>query len=296
MKQIHDPVAIIQKDSNKEYHSNKNYIGSTSLKKYKKSPLHFKEEIEEETEALRFGSMYHAFILEPELFDQEYFIFDDSTIYQELIGEGYKSPRSTKQYKEWFDTEMVKAGQKMTVSFEEYETLKAMKARLFSHPYAKYLLTKGQSELSHYTEREGVKVKIRPDHMHLNKRICVDLKTCQDASEDKFKIHAAELGYHISAALYADVLEQIYSPGFQWSFILVAQEKKHPYAFNIFKASPQFIAVGQFEYEILLKQHDYCQKTGIYRGYDVFCDNKFGINELDIPAFKIKDLNFYNEY
>ena len=35
---------IIKKDTNKQYHDNTEFIGSSMLKKYKRSPLHFKEE------------------------------------------------------------------------------------------------------------------------------------------------------------------------------------------------------------------------------------------------------------
>jgi len=298
--------AIIKKDTNEEYHSNKDFIGSTSLKKYKKSPLHFKEETIKETPAMQFGTMYHTFILEPEIFEKEYYVFDDSQICEELKSGAFfdekgkqifaKSPRANKIYKEWHDQQMTIAGQRITVSKEEYDQIQAMKRRLFSHFYAKYLLTGGVSELSYYTEIEGVKVKIRPDHMIEKKRICVDLKTCIDASYDKFIKHSADMLYHINAALYSDVLEKEHSPGLPWTFIFIAQEKAFPFAFNIFKASSQFISIGQYEYELLLKQHKYSLDSNEYRGYDVFCDNKYGITEISVPAYAIKDYKFYNIY
>lgn len=301
-----DKIAIIQKDSNDEYHGNKDYVGSTSVKLYKNSPLHYKFQKVESTPALEFGSLYHAFILEYELFEKEYFVFNDTEICEQLISGAYfdekgkqifaKSPRATKIYKEWYSNQMTISNNRKLVGIEEYEMIKEMKSVLFAHPYARYLLTGGISELSHYTILNDVKVKVRPDHMFNKKKICVDLKTAKTAKHDEFPKNAYDLGYHISAAMYSDVLEQIYTPGESWTFFFVVQEKTFPYPFNIFKASPQFIAVGQYEYEILLEQHKYCLENDDYRGYQVFADNKFGIQNLEIPPYFIKELNFFNEY
>lgn len=301
-----DKIAIVSKDSNEDYHANKDYIGSSSLKLYKKSPLHYKTHKVESTPALEFGSLYHTFILEYDLFEKEYFIFNDSEICNQLISGAFqddkgkqilaKSPRSTKIYKEWYANQMIIAGNRKTVGIDEYEMIKKMKKVLFSHPYARYLLTGGISELSHYTVLNGVKVKVRPDQMFHKKKIVVDLKTAKTAKHDEFPQNAYDLGYHISASMYSDVLEQIYTPGEPWTFFFVVQEKVFPYAFNIFKASPQFMSIGQYEYEVLLDQHKYCVENDDYRGYQVFADNKFGIHGLEIPTYKIKELTFYNEY
>ena len=67
-----------QKDTNAEYHSN-NAISRSSLFQMSRSPAHFKyamENKETETDALRFGTMFHAFVLEPELFEKNYILVD----------------------------------------------------------------------------------------------------------------------------------------------------------------------------------------------------------------------------
>ena len=303
---IVDKNAIVNDDSNEAYHGNKDYIGSTSVKLYKKSPLHYKTHKVETSPALEFGTLYHTFVLEPDKFKEEYYLFDDSIICEELVSGAYfddkgkqifaKSPRANKIYKEWFANQMIICNDRKMVGNEELEMIKKMKDTLFSHPYARYLLTGGISELSHYTELNGVKVKVRPDHMFRKKKICVDLKTAKSAKHDEFPRAAYDLGYHVSAAMYSDVLEQIYTPGEPWTFFFVVQEKTFPYAFNIFKSSPQFMSIGQYEYEILLEQHRYCLENDDYRGYQVFADNKFGIQGLEIPAYLVKELTFYNEY
>jgi hypothetical protein len=260
----------IRRDSNADYHGNKDYIGSTSLKKYLKSPAHFVgEEEKDETEALKFGSAYHSFVLENETFKKDYFVFDDSEIIAILVGEGSKNPRNTNKYKAWVEETYALATGKEMISRETYKQMQTMKDVLFNHFFARYLLTGGESELSHYTEIDGVKVKIRPDHMIKDKRTFVDLKTCKSAEFSEFQKHSAQMKYHLSVALYADILESIYSPGQAWDAFLIAQEKTAPYCFSIFSCNGNFMRVGQYEYTLALQQHKYCLETGIYEGYTV---------------------------
>ena len=279
----------IQKDTNKEYHSNTDYIGSTSLKKYLKSPLFYRESIDQETEALEFGSAYHTLVLEPELFSKEYYIFD------EMLRPDKEKTMAAKVNKVWLAELKSIYGTKL-IHKKVHGEMKAMKKRLFAHPYAKYLLTGGENELSHYTEFEGVKCKFRTDSIIQKKCIIADLKTCNDASKDKFPNHAADYGYHFTGAYYTDLAQHVYNSSRIWKFYIIAQEKKHPFLFNIFRLSPQALAIGNYEYMQCLNQHKYCLETNDYKGLQVFCDNKWGINELTIPSYKVKEINFYNKY
>lgn len=280
-------VTII-KDSNDEYHAKDDYLGSSMLKEIKRSPLHFKEKVFKTTEALEFGSAYHMFILEPDLFKKEYFIYN-----QQERPDQTKNMNATVN-KEW--KREIEMTYKNVLPKEIYQVMKDMKARLFQYPYAAWLLTKGDNEKSHYLEMNGVKCKFRPDSQHDKKRVIADLKTVADASHDGFMKYVNNFDAHIQAAFYVDCYEQCYPgeriPQFYW----VAQEKTIPYAINIFKASHQLLSVGTYEYEILMEQFKYCQETGEYKGYEVFANNKFGITELSLPNWKVKELNFYNQF
>jgi hypothetical protein len=287
------------KDSNKEYHSHKEYIGSSGLKLIKKSPLHFIEEEKKETEAMQFGSAYHTFILEEEIFEQEYFVFDETEILKILISEGAKSPRATNKYKDWKFEQEDLAGTKTMLDLDTFNLIKSMKNRLMSHRYVRSLLSNGEAEKSIYTDIETftgqkVKVKIRPDHKKNNKRIITDLKSCADASVDGFPRHAAELDYHIQAALYSSIMEAVEGKKMAWSFFFIAQEKVKPFAFNIFEASPQFISQGNYEWEQLIMLYQWCLENNKWPGDQVFTENKYGINVLNLPAWNIKEINWFD--
>lgn len=289
----------IRKDSNDEYHSKKEYISCSGLKQIKKSPLHFKEEEKKETEAMTFGSAYHTFILEPELFEKEYHVFDDSTKCAELIAGGARSPRSTNNYKDWYECRMILINGKQIIDSATLKILTKMRERLLHHRYVKSLLSNGEAELSVYCEIEimtgqRIKIKIRPDYKKDEKRIISDLKTTAGASVNDFPRHAADFDYHLQAALYSDIMEAIEGKGLGWSFFFIAQEKIIPYAFNIFESSPQFLAQGRYEYEQLLMLYAYCLENNTWPGYQVFTENRFGVNELSLPAYSIREINWFN--
>lgn len=285
-----------------DYYSLPEFISYSGLKNLKKSPAHYRqykdEPAEVETDAMAFGSAYHMYILEPERFEAEYYVFDDDAIYQVLIGEGFKSPRSTKQYKEWQESEMRIIGDRKVIEKDEYKKIQDMKDRLMSHHYCRALLSKGQAEYSItgtlQTTEGDINIKAKPDYVKSDKRFIIDLKTTFDASVDGFTRAAADNDYHIQAALYSDLMEMITNDGRGWTFFFIAQEKKKPYALNIFEASPQFIGQGRYEYEQLLKLYKMCIDSNKWPGYQVFCEWKSGNIELNLPKWAIKELTFYN--
>ena len=288
----------IKKDTNEEYHSKKEYISASGLKMIKKSPLHFMEEERKTTEAMEFGSAYHTFILEPELFENEYYIFDDSAIYSVLLGEGYKSPRSTKQYKEWAENNERLSNGRISIDQSTYQMLGDMKNRLLRHRYVRSLISNGEPEMSVYVDAEifngqKIKIKIRPDYKKDDKRIISDLKTTSGASIYDFPRNAADFDYHIQASLYSDIMSEIEGKGLGWSFFFIAQEKAKPYAFNIFESSPQFISQGRYEYEQLLMLYAWCKENDTWPDYQVFTQNKYGICELSLPPYFIREISWF---
>lgn len=286
------------KGSEDQYHADKNFISVSGMKKLKVSPAHFREEEEiKETEALIFGSAYHCFVLEPDRFENEYYIFNDHDICEKLTSEGFQKPRATKEYKIWEESQQRIIADKKVITQDMFEIITEMKTRLMRHPYAKMLLTGGRNEVGYMgevvTDAGAINVKFKPDKIIEGKRLCIDLKTTIDASLDGFTRHAADLDYHLQAAFYSDMLTKMSGDNRDFSFFFIAQEKKRPYAFNIFEAGPQFIAQGRYEYEMLLQLYKYCSENDYWPGYQVWCENRYGILELKLPAYHIKPLDYF---
>lgn len=281
-----------------EWTNAKGYISKSGLKKIKQSPAHYKfGEPFVETPALIEGRMYHTFVLEPDKFEKEYYIFDDSVVCGALIAKGAKSPRATNDYKTWKEGEFNFADGKIMIEKSDADKMKAMKERLFSHPYAKMMLTNGIAEQGMLGELETtcgtIGVKLITDYRKDKKHVVVELKTAADASLQGFTRDAAKFDYHIDAAFYADMLELYYNDKRPVQFVFIAQEKTKPYAFNLFEASPQFIGQGRYEYEMLLQLYKYCFDNDKWPGYQCFCPNKYGLLELNLPKWAINSLDYY---
>lgn len=286
--------------SEEAYHAMKDAISASTMKLLKISPAHFKEGEEvEETEAMIFGSAYHCYILEPERFTKEYYVFDDSMMYEKLITDGFKSPRSTKEYKEWQESEMRVIGERKVITKAQFQTIEKTKAKLMQHMMTKSLLTNGDPEVGLFgqivtMDDKPVNVKLKADYIKTKKRIVVDLKTCADASISGFTRAAADRDYQIQAAFYLDMIQQFYEDETPWTFVFIAQEKKAPYAFNLFEAGSKFIGQGRYEYELLISLYAHCLETGRWPGYQIFCSNKFGMVELNLPAYAIRPLDWFD--
>jgi len=285
-----------------QYHSLNDMISASHMKVLKRSPAHYREyldaklrEEDETTEALEFGSAYHCYVLEPEVFAQNYFVLDDTEITKELIEKGYKAIKSTKDYKLWLESTLISAGDRKTIGIEDYNTIQAMRGVLMKNPYARMMLTKSEHEVAFTgtleTTAGSVPIKMKLDILNEEKRLIADLKTTRNADAPMFAKSAADTGLQIQSAFYSDMME-IYS-GASWSFFYIAQEKYPPYAYNIFEPSGQFVAQGRYEYELLISLWKYCKDNDTWPGYQAYCQNKFGIVELNLPAYMIRPLEYY---
>jgi len=281
-----------------EWKSKNTYISKSGLVRIKESPAHYKEgEPFIETPEIIFGRSYHCFVFQPEKFKEDYYIFDDSVVCGALMAKGAKSPRATNDYKTWYQGEMSFADGKILLEKDIADRMTAMKDKLMQHPYCRMLLNNLIPEQGMIAELETktgtIGIKLIPDGRNDNKRICIELKTTVRASKLDFPKEAANYDYHIQASLYSDMLEFFYNDNRPVTFIFIAQEKRKPFAFNIFEAGPKFIAQGRAEYEMLLSLYKYCLDNNKWPGYQVFCENKYGILELNLPNWAYQSLDFY---
>lgn len=264
-------------ETNKAYHNTTEYISCSGLKEYLKSPAHYQAFLKEqpESKALTFGSYYHLLVLEPE------------KIKKEFATDGQRPDQTkgmtAKVNKEWKDSLTIEY-----ISEEDVQIAEDMKNQLEKNPNLKNLIGKGINEESYYLDDfEGVKVRCRPDKVTDN--AIIDLKTCSDASTEGFLKQIFKYGYHIQAAFYSDILKQI--DGKDRQFVFIAQEKKAPYAFQVFRVDHTILLQGRSEYKELLKVHKHCIETNTWGGYETYSESEYGVVELSIPAWAIRDIN-----
>lgn len=149
------------------YHQDSS-ISSTGLRELKKSPAHYKAYIDsarQPTQAMAFGTGFHALVGEPHLFASKY----------------VKAPegldKRTKEGKETYALFLEKNQGKEILSHEDYDRMDGMLSALIHNKTALHLLTNGQAEQSiFWTDKEtGVMCKCRPDFLRSD-GIVVDLK------------------------------------------------------------------------------------------------------------------------
>lgn len=266
-------------------------INASLLKKLRISPLTaFGIEEEKKTKALTLGSLYHTYVLEPDLFGENYYIYDETPIIVELIDEGAKSPRATKKYKDWKGTQsdlangrdMIENGQWLQVE-QMYERLKQ------NNPNADVLVRNSEHEVSIYQTIEfngkSYECKCRVDGMNAERGVIFDLKTTQDAHPEGFGRECGKFSYHIQAAFYKRLVEL--ELGKPIEVFIIAQETTAPFNNAIYRVSEAMINKGDYEIENLLKIASHVKTSGELNSYEIFSSDPYGILPLDIPNYHV---------
>ena len=231
--------------NNEEYHSRPE-ISKSDLDAAAKSGVHFlhkKEGLKSKpTPAMRIGSAFHALILEPDVFENEF-------IYKPEI----LNARS-KEGKEW-KARQEEAG-KIVLNEDDKEQLQAMsKALLDCAPAKKFLSAAGKAEQSYFWEDKetGLGCKCRPDYMFDDGSTIVDLKTTTDASYRGFLRSISNFRYHVQAGWYMNGLEQATGTRPE-RFIFIAVEKTAPYGIGVYEADLYMTVNGYDQSRIDLKK------------------------------------------
>jgi len=120
---------------------------------------------------------------------------------------------------------------------------------------------KGEIELSHYTQYEGIDVRVRPDVINHVSDFITDVKTCQDNSPQAFKRDVYNWGYHLQAAFYMDMC------GIN-NFRFIACTTKYPYTVEVYTLDEKDIEFGRMAYKNAFKQWKKYLETGVVSRYD----------------------------
>ncbi|MDP2762198.1 MAG: PD-(D/E)XK nuclease-like domain-containing protein [Sideroxyarcus sp.] len=260
----------------KDYHAGEE-ISHSGIVKLLKSPEHYlqyKNGEDESTPAMEFGSAFHAFILEPEVFAKEYV----------LVPKFDKRTTAGKEAAAKWDEENVG---KTPLAADQIEALTAMRTSVSKHVGASKLLSKGEAESSLFWTDEitGLKCRIRPDWYSQQSEDWLvdghvtDLKSCVSANKTDFAKAAANLGYDIQAAFYIDGVKAV--TGKSVDFVFIAVEKTAPYSTACYKASQEMIEVGRAKYRGALELLKWCQENKQYPGYQPNGE----IETIDLPRW-----------
>lgn len=202
------------------------------------------------TAAMFVGTAFHAASLEPDKFEDEY-----------VIGE-FKDRRAA-GYKAWAADQT-----KHILMVSDLRNVIGMRRSLFAHPVAGGLLRDGgQFEFSAYAEdsETGVLIRARADLMTDSGWI-VDLKKCQDASDEGCRKSIENYGYWQQDPFYQDVFELAGGEaprGFAFVFV----EEDFPHAVNVVFLEDQDRDRGRRTYRRNLELYAHCLERNEWPAY-----------------------------
>jgi len=208
--------------------------------------LYMKGLLRKESDALTFGSLYDAMLLEPNSVNDKFTVINDSE-FVEGISADYKSPRSTKVYKEWLDGETkvaLESGKKI-ISMDDWNTAKDMINRLdnseiIDHETGEvtsvryYLTGTPQYEINSWIGEIPVRGFL--DCYSPENGFISDSKSTR--SIHGFRYDVGNFCYDIQAYIYTQVMG---TNEFYW----VVQEKSSPYLCGVYRASERSLQSGE---------------------------------------------------
>jgi len=209
-------------------------LSYSALSAFLESPKHFyeyKTGVKETTPAMLEGKQFHMACLEPEKFEETYWVLDDTEKVDDLLTNGYldskgklvipTSPRSTKPYKEWvIEQDKLNVGRER-ISKELFDTFINMSKALNKNKSSGYLMKILNEHESDFEEiidgflfkgKIDGKGEITKDNFKENNldlyegdKVVIDLKKVADAKYEKIKWDIRKKNYHLQGGLYSNV-------------------------------------------------------------------------------------------
>lgn len=266
--------------TNEEYHSGPG-VSRSALLELNRSPLHYwyhylnpdkprhqPPPIIKVIDALDFGNALHTYILEPELFDEQYEVI-------EPIKRNTKAGKII--YEEALDRIMGTG--KLLICESAHNAILKTYESVKKDPYALDLIRGAQFEKSIYwvDQETGIQCKVRPDIWQPN--FIGDLKTAANASEKAFGRAIYDHGYYIQAAMIREGFK--FALGIEMNnFCYIVVEKEPPFACAIYSLDEHALNIGQQEFYRLLEKLKFYQDKDKWPSYPT--------KTLTLPSYALK--------
>jgi hypothetical protein len=302
--------------SNDQYHADTEHINGSGLWNiYDRCPAawRYKDEEDEQSKALVFGTGSHTALLEPERFEAEYArmptkedfgaellvtVSDMNSWAKErgikgLSGktkaEVIKIIRSTGEPVRIYDEERLfaelNAKGRILLEGDDYDAIMQMRAVIHANSYYSSLLSGAYSEVSILGELLGESSKVRFDCLTRGGDI-IDYKTAVSAKPDEFFRHAARLGYFMKMAMQHDMFVEAYGHAPR-SVNLLVQEKKSPFIPALIRLTDEQLRIGRIQLRSAMEIYKACKKASSWPGYSM--GNP--VIEMETPEWFKKQFN-----
>jgi hypothetical protein len=186
-------------------------LNASRFKAFHRSPYHFFNQKEvETTEAMKIGTAIHTALLQPKLYSSEIGYLPD------VDGRTTEGKAIKKAFEEKY------VGKTILKAASEAIVERAVIACDYSNPWKAIKATPSMRyEQVLMCDLEGVDCKARLDLMDVENGIIRDIKSCDDASIEKFKYTIKDRLYWLQAGFYCLMAERVFDKKFQFEFIAV---------------------------------------------------------------------------
>lgn len=253
------------------------HLSYSSLSCFKHSPrkfMDYKMGIKEETDSMLYGSMLHCLVLEPDDFCNRYHTIDDRDVCNQIGG---AKPRATKAYKEWYQVAIQEAGEKQLVETNDYISAKIAAENIRSNRASAKILSMA-IERERPIEWEFKNFKFKGFIDGNGEKAIFDLKTCPDASPQKFQREIVNRGYYIQAAMYLCGLGQAKD------CYIIAVDRSN--GVSVHKLENKLIELGATQYNEILDKFNHCILTDAFdQSHDFWSDRWDGIFMAEKPGY-----------
>ncbi len=261
--------------NNKEYHASP-AVSNSKLSRFLESPR-LMNTPRKKTPSLRWGSLVHTIILEPQLVGDEWAV----------MPEGLDKGKGAKAREEEF--EMASLGKEI-VSHDEYVQLcNIAKAVQEDTEAASLLAGAGVNESSYFwtDEATGIPMRCRPDR-YREDGLLVDIKTTASVEHYAFRRSVWDFGYDRQSAIYQDGIEAVTQrKPIGFAFIAIEGKEAPEIFVQVFVMTEADIETGRRRYrkglDLMKSYHDqfgldpaaWPTKTGA------------GVIEVDLSKFNV---------
>lgn len=247
--------------TNAEYHGGPG-VSKSQLDLIAQAPAVYlwgKEAPEDATksDALILGDAFHAMLLEPERFHEEYYA-------------ARAVDRRTKEGKAAWASMQNECGNRTILHSEDVQKLNLMRESVMAHPDARKLVEMaGDIENSIYWKDPdtGLLCRCRPDKTAKHVNYLIDLKTTADI--DRFAKSVAQYRYHVQDAFYTEGYKQCFGekPGFM--FLAVSTSINcGKYPVRVFELDNMAKETGAELFRRDLNTLEYCVTNDDYPGVE----------------------------
>jgi exodeoxyribonuclease VIII len=218
----------------------------------------------EETPAMRFGTICHRALLEPDTYKEGFHVKPEGMRF------------STKAGMEW----QSEHGNLPIITQDESDQIDAMVSAVHCHPFAKRLLAGCQPEQSIFVEdHQGTLRKSRLDALTKG-NVIPDLKTTESAALEGFERNVSRYRYHVQAAYY---LDNCRLAGIEKeNFFFICVEKIPPYLVRCLQMNGDVIEYGRNLYQRDIQIYRNCLESGRWPGWGD------SYEEVALPPWELK--------